>query len=134
MEEIKRAEPINLEITFNVKKGKGTILQRKKTFSIHPLSLATCCYLSKRLLKIHPDVYNPEIAYANDFLHIKENRQLLTRLIAVAIKNYGKRYSKDLQAFLIDTLSDEEILAAFLIVMKQMKIQDFINGLLLLKA
>lgn len=110
------------------------MLPAQRTFTLKPLTLGTLLRISKVLLKIDTGAFNQDAFLDSSYKLMAQHSRRVAHILALAVTNSKALPDKSLIAFFLYNLKPDELLALLTMVLQAMRINSFMNGLILARG
>lgn len=103
-------------------------------FEIRGLKMGTLYRISKLLLQIDLSVFEKGSLLESNYRMIEAHSNDIIKCVALAIHNKKSELPKHLEDFVADNFDNSDLLKVVQIVIKQMKVSDFMSTIIFLKG
>lgn len=110
------------------------IMPSQRTFILKPLTLGTLLRVSKVLLKIDTHTFNSETFLDSSYKLMAQHSRRVAHILALAVTNSRAHPDKSLIRFFLYNLKPDELMALLTLVLQAMRINSFMNGLILARG
>lgn len=132
--------PVKIEIDIPAKNWLHQLLQRhrilpaKRTFYIKPVTLGNLSRISKLLLEINVEGFDPGKFLESNYELLDKHGKAIAEVVAIAITNTKAYPSKELIDFIRFNLNAKDLLKVLGIVLKALDVSSFTLSITLIKG